>query len=69
MLGDAANLLSLLAEVAIGTVALSGITMVLVMSRQSPGQRQTGLVAAQLAMAFAVVIAALLPMLLERYQR
>ena len=61
------DLLTLFAEVAIGTVALSGITMVLVMSRQEQGERQTGLVAAQLAMAFAVVVASILPMLLARY--
>ena len=61
------ELLGLFAEVAIGTVALSGITMVLVMSRQEQGERQTGLVAAQLAMAFAVVVASILPMLLSRY--
>lgn len=61
------DLLSLFAEVAIGTVALSGITMVIVMSRQEEGDRQTGLVAAQLAMAFAVVVASILPKLLNRY--
>jgi hypothetical protein len=61
------ELLALFAEVAIGTVALSGITMVLVMSRQEQSERQTGLVAAQLAMAFAVVVASILPMLLARY--
>lgn len=61
------DLLALFAEVAIGTVALSGITMVLVMSRREPGERETGLVAAQLGMAFAVVIASMLPLLLGRY--
>ncbi len=61
------ELLTLFAEIAIGTVALSGITMVLVMSRQEQEERQTGLVAAQLAMAFAVVVASILPMLLARY--
>ena len=61
------DLLGLVAEVAIGTVALSGITMVIVMSRQEEGDRQTGLVAAQLAMAFAVVVASILPKLLNTY--
>lgn len=64
---DTQDLLALFAEVAIGTVALSGITMVLVMSRREPGERETGLVAAQLGMAFAVVIASMLPLLLGRY--
>ena len=61
------DLLGLVAEVAIGTVALSGITMVIVMSRQEEGDRQTGLVAAQLAMAFAVVLASILPKMLNIY--
>jgi hypothetical protein len=64
---DTQDLLALFAEVAIGTVALSGITMVLVMARQAPGERETGLVAAQLGMAFAVVIASMLPLLFGRY--
>ncbi len=59
--------LAILAEVAIGTVALSGITMVLLMARQDPGERQTGLVASQLAMAFAAVVASLVPLLLNTY--
>jgi hypothetical protein len=61
------DLLAIFAEVATGTVALSGITMVLVLSRQEPGDRQIGLVAAQLAMAFAVVMASIFPMILNRY--
>jgi hypothetical protein len=64
---EAGDLLAIFAEIAIGTVALSGITMVFVLSRQDPGERQTGLVAAQLAMASAVVMASVFPLLLGRY--
>ena len=67
MAPESLNLLSIIAEVAIGTVALSGITMVLVMTRQAADQRRAGHVIAQLAMASAVVIGALLPMLIERF--
>jgi hypothetical protein len=61
------TLLVLIAEVAIGTVALSGITMVLLVSGGRVDEMQRGTIAAQLSMAFVVVLVAIFPLLVNQY--
>jgi len=55
--------LSLIAEVAVATVALSGITMVLIFSRIQLTEPKMGHIVAQLSIAFAVVVFALFPLM------
>ncbi len=61
------NLLYLIAEIAIGTVALSGITMVLLVSNRKVSRQQTGQIAAQLSMAFVVVVFSIFPLMTTRF--
>jgi hypothetical protein len=60
------DLLYLLAEVSIATVALCGITMVLVAANQQLSSEQIARIVSQLAMSSVVVVFSIFPLLLNR---
>jgi hypothetical protein len=62
------DLLYLMAEVAIATVALSGITMMLAISGMQLDAQRSAQITTQLRMAFIVVALALLPLLLLQFE-
>jgi len=64
---DTRDLLYLIAEVSIATVALSGITMVVAISGLKLNVHRTGQITVQLRMAFIVVAFSLLPLLLLQF--